>query len=108
MHFLLYSKSRRHVAVTMNKTQLVMKRKDTIKKSWVPLESQEKGEGLGHSSLFLGPPFVHIFLVHHPVNRDDRHLLALAMASDFTVALQYSQREQLFFCYGSNSTPYSN
>jgi hypothetical protein len=38
------------------------------------------------------------FLVHHPVNQDDRHLLAHAMASDFTVAWQYSQREQ-WFCF---------
>jgi hypothetical protein len=47
------------------------------------------------------------FLVHHPVNQDDRHLLACAMASDSTVAWQFSQREQLFF-YGlfyGNSTP---
>jgi hypothetical protein len=42
------------------------------------------------------------FLVHHPVHRD---LLAHAMASDFTVAWQYSQREQLFFHYASNSLP---
>jgi hypothetical protein len=28
------------------------------------------------------------FLVHHPVNRDDRQLLAHAMASDVTVAWQ--------------------
>jgi hypothetical protein len=35
------------------------------------------------------------FLVHHPVNRDDQHLLTHAMASDFTVAWHYSQREQL-------------
>jgi hypothetical protein len=27
-----------------------------------------------------------LFLVHHPVNRDDSHLLAHPMASDFTVA----------------------
>jgi hypothetical protein len=26
------------------------------------------------------------------------------MASDFSVAWQFSQREQLIFCYGSNST----
>jgi hypothetical protein len=40
------------------------------------------------------------FLVHHPVNQDDWHLLACAMTSDFSVALQFSQREQLFFfCY---------
>jgi hypothetical protein len=34
------------------------------------------------------------FLVHHPVNWDDWHLLAHAMASDFTVTWQHSQREQ--------------
>jgi hypothetical protein len=34
-------------------------------------------------------------VAHHPVNRDDRHLLAHALASDFTVACQFSQREQL-------------
>jgi hypothetical protein len=47
------------------------------------------------------------FLVHHPVNWDDRYLLAHAMASDFSVAWQFSQREQLFlfFCNGSNFTP---
>jgi hypothetical protein len=39
--------------------------------------------------LLLGPPFFsdYSFLVHHPVNRDDRHFLALAMASDFTIAV---------------------
>jgi hypothetical protein len=37
------------------------------------------------------------FLVHHPVKQDDRHLLARAMASDFSVTWQFSQREQLFF-----------
>jgi hypothetical protein len=38
--------------------------------------------------LLLGPPFFPLFfLVHHPVNCDDLHLLAHAMASDFTVAL---------------------
>jgi hypothetical protein len=42
------------------------------------------------------------FLVHH-VNQDDWHHLAHAMASDFTVAWQYSQREQLVFRYGSYS-----
>jgi hypothetical protein len=30
--------------------------------------------------------FNYSFLVHHPVNRDGRHLLAHAMASEFTVA----------------------
>jgi hypothetical protein len=34
--------------------------------------------------LLLGPPFfpIILFLVHRPVNWDDRHLLAHAMASD--------------------------
>jgi hypothetical protein len=47
--------------------------------------------------VLLGPPFfsIIIFLLNHPVNRDDRHLLAHAMASDFVVAWQFSQREQL-------------
>jgi hypothetical protein len=36
-----------------------------------------------------------LLLVLHPVNRDNWHLLANEMASDFTVASQYSQREQL-------------
>jgi hypothetical protein len=49
--------------------------------------------------LLLGPPFfpIILFFVRHPVNWDDRHLLANSMASDFTVSCQYSQREQLFF-----------
>jgi hypothetical protein len=37
---------------------------------------------------------------------DDPHLLEHAMASDFSVEWQFSQREQLFFCYVSNSTPF--
>jgi hypothetical protein len=36
------------------------------------------------------------FLAHHPLNRDDRHLLAHAMASDFKVTWQLSKREKLF------------
>jgi hypothetical protein len=36
------------------------------------------------------------FLVQHPVNGDDRHLHAHAMASDFTVAWQFSQSDQFF------------
>jgi nitrate reductase NapE component len=36
--------------------------------------------------------FHYSFSVHHPVNRDDRHLRAHAMASDFSVACQFSQR----------------
>jgi hypothetical protein len=42
------------------------------------------------------------FLVHHPVNRDDLHPFAHAIASDFTVAWQFFSR-RTFFCYGSNS-----
>jgi hypothetical protein len=45
------------------------------------------------------------FLVHHPVNRINRHLLAHALAFDVTVTWQFSQREQSFFHLGSNSTP---
>jgi hypothetical protein len=46
------------------------------------------------------------FLVHHLVNWDDQHLLAHAMASDFSVAWQcLSKRTIVFFCYGSNSMP---
>jgi hypothetical protein len=49
--------------------------------------------------LLFGPPFFsnYSFLVHHPVNLVDWHLLAHAMAFDFTVAWQFSQREQLVF-----------
>jgi hypothetical protein len=42
-------------------------------------------------------------LVHHHVNRDDRHLLAHVMASDFTAARQYSQIE--IFCV-TDQTPH--
>jgi hypothetical protein len=37
-----------------------------------------------------------------PVNWDDRHLLARAMASAFSVARKYPR---IGFCYGSNSAP---
>jgi hypothetical protein len=48
--------------------------------------------------LLLSPPFFRLFFrVHRPVDRDDWHLLAHAMASDFSVAWQFSQREQLYF-----------
>jgi hypothetical protein len=50
--------------------------------------------------LLLGPPFSNYsFVVQHPVNRDDRLLLAFARASDFTVS------KKTIFCIGSNSTP---
>jgi hypothetical protein len=45
------------------------------------------------------------FLVHHPVNRDDQHLIAHAMASYFSVTSQFSEREQLVFCCGTISIP---
>jgi hypothetical protein len=46
----------------------------------------------GKNPLFYSSSTLHFsdysFMVHHPVNRDDRHLLAHAMASDFSVAWQ--------------------
>jgi hypothetical protein len=55
---------------------------------------------IGWATLYI------FFRVHHLVNLDDRHLLAHAMTSDFQPHGSFSQREQLFFHYGSNSTPY--
>jgi hypothetical protein len=57
-----------------------------------------RGQRLLVPLLILGPPSFsdYSLLVHHPVNRDDRHLLAHAMASDFTVTWQYSQREHMW------------
>jgi hypothetical protein len=50
--------------------------------------------------LLLGLPSTifsnYSFLVHHTVNQDDRHLLAHAIASDFTVTRQFFQREHFF------------
>jgi hypothetical protein len=49
--------------------------------------------------LFLpGPPFFRLFFSCPPPCQL-LHLLAHAMASDFTTAWQFLQREQLFFCY---------
>jgi hypothetical protein len=46
------------------------------------------------------------FRIHHPVNRDDRHLLAHAMTSDFSKSHgSSSQKGQLVFHYRSNSMP---
>jgi hypothetical protein len=46
------------------------------------------------------------FLVHHLVNRDDRHLLAHAMASDFSVAWQcLSKRTIVFFVTDQTPRP---
>jgi hypothetical protein len=41
--------------------------------------------------------FLFFFSCPHPVNRDDWHLLAHAMASDFIVAWQFSQKKNWFF-----------
>jgi hypothetical protein len=49
-----------------------------------------------HSTSFF---LMILFLYTTLLTRDDRHLLAHAMASDFTVAWQCSQREQLFFLW---------
>jgi hypothetical protein len=44
------------------------------------------------------------FRAHHPVDRDDRHLLAHAMDSDLLSHIAVSLKENnCFFCYGSNS-----
>jgi hypothetical protein len=45
------------------------------------------------------------FRIHHPVNRDDPHLLAHAMASDFSVTWQFLSKRTIVFLLGSNSTP---
>jgi hypothetical protein len=49
--------------------------------------------------LLLGSPIYsdNPFLVHHPVNQDDQHLLAHAMASDFTVAWQFFSKRTIVF-----------
>jgi hypothetical protein len=59
--------------------------------------------------LILGPSCFpnYSFWVHRLVNRDDRHLLAHAMASDFSVAWQcLSKRTIVFFHYRSKSMSY--
>jgi hypothetical protein len=73
-------------------------------------DSQSKFFGGSTTTCASPPPRSYIFSnysfwVHHPVNCDDQHLLAHAMASDFTVAWQYSQREQ-FFVTGQTPRPY--
>jgi hypothetical protein len=46
------------------------------------------------------------FWVHHLFNQYDWHLLAHAISTDFSTARQcLSKRTNVFFCYGSNSTP---
>jgi hypothetical protein len=49
--------------------------------------------------LLLSPPFFsnYSFWVHHLVNRYDRHLLAHAMASDFSVAWQCLSKRTIVF-----------
>jgi hypothetical protein len=58
--------------------------------------------------LLLSPPFFRLFfLVHHLVNRNDWHLLAHAMASDFLVAWQcLSKRTIVFFVMDETPRPY--
>jgi hypothetical protein len=48
------------------------------------------------------------FRVHHLVNRDDRHLLAHAMASDFSVTWQCLSKRTIGFSLRKNSTPFSD
>jgi hypothetical protein len=38
-----------------------------------------------------------LFCVHHPVNWDDQHLFAEAMASDFSVAWKFFSEKKCFF-----------
>jgi hypothetical protein len=52
------------------------------------------------TTFFYNPPFFLIVLFHHLVNKDDWHLLAHAMASDFSFPRQFSQREPLVFGLG--------
>jgi hypothetical protein len=49
--------------------------------------------------LLLGPPFFsdYSFQFHHPANRDDWHLLAHAMASDFSVAWRCLSKRTIVF-----------
>jgi hypothetical protein len=49
--------------------------------------------------LLLGPPLFpnYSFWVHHPVNRDDQHPLAHAMASDFSVTRQFLSKRTIGF-----------
>jgi hypothetical protein len=49
--------------------------------------------------LLLGPPFFahYSFCIHSLVNRDDRHLLAHAMASDFSVPWQCLSKRTIGF-----------
>jgi hypothetical protein len=74
-----------------------------------------RGDGWGGVTPCACPPpwpsifSYYSFLVHHCVNRDDRHLLAHAMASDFSVKWQISLKENNWiFCYGPNSMPLSD
>jgi hypothetical protein len=47
--------------------------------------------------LLLGPPSFLIILVHHLVNLDVHHLLANAMAYDFSVAWQFLSKRTVVF-----------
>jgi hypothetical protein len=54
------------------------------------------------SSLALHFFWIFFFCVHHPANRDDRHVLAHAMASDFSVARQFLSKRIIGFSLGIN------
>jgi hypothetical protein len=51
--------------------------------------------------LLFGPPFFPniLFWVHQPLNWDDRHLLANAMASGFSDAWQFLSKRTIGFCW---------
>jgi hypothetical protein len=51
MHFYCILKHENHVAKNDEPTQLLMKRRNIIRQSWAPLESNEKGGGFGHTAL---------------------------------------------------------
>jgi hypothetical protein len=57
------------------------------------------GRGVSNHSCLFSSSALHFYsiLVHHPVNRDDWHLLARAMASDFTVAWQFFSKRTIVF-----------
>jgi hypothetical protein len=63
----------------------------------------------GQQPLYLSSSLVHhfsdySFLLHHHVNRDDLHLLARAMASDFSVALNFDLKKINMLLSGDDTT----
>jgi hypothetical protein len=97
MAFISHCKSRKQCPVCKSIFRTVLR--------CFPKKLVARGQSTPATPCASPPPRPSIFsnyfflVVHHPVNWDDRHLLAHAMASDFTVARQVSQREQLFFRY---------